>query len=123
MKGIFVNENGGIHYADLIVNGIKEAETRSRDMLKSLVGERVAIVKTRRNKRPTVVGYATIYEKSFVSDKLFRDFEKFHLVPEGSSYDSHGKGKWLYWMKDARTTVPFPLPDYAVYHGRSWCEF
>ena len=122
MKGIFVNENE-LPYAEMIVYGLKEAETRSRDMLKSLVGERVAIISTYRNLKPRIVGYATIYEKSFVSNETFHFFDKFHLVPEGSSYDSKGKGKWLYWMKDAVAITPHYLPDYAVYHGRSWCEF
>ena len=101
MKGIFVNENGGIRYALALVLGNKRAETRARDMLKDLVGERVAIIRTKRNKYPQILGYVTIEYKQFVTAEDFHLYDAFHLVPEGSGYDAHGKGKWLYWMKDA----------------------
>ena len=96
MKGIFVNENGCVHYADLIVSALKPIETRSRDMLGDLVGERVAIIRTRRNERPTIVGYATISYKVFCPVTLFSSYFNEHFVPENSSYDCHGKGKWFY---------------------------
>ena len=43
MKGIFINEDG-VRYAEAIVDGRKKVETRSRNMLKSLVGDDVAIL-------------------------------------------------------------------------------
>lgn len=123
MSGIFVNENGCIHYAKLIVDGVKVVETRNRDMLKSLVGKRVAIVRTRRGKNPMVIGYVTIAYKSYCYAEDFRLNEKYHLVPEGSAYDVHGKGKWFYWLEGAEECTPFPLPSDAVRHGMSWCEY
>ena len=123
MAGIFVNENGGIRYAEAIVKGIKLAETRNRDMLSKLVGERVAIVRTRRGKKAEVIGYVTIMHKQFCFMEHFRDLEKYHLVPEGSKYDATSKGKWLYWMDGAEECTPFPLPSDAVRHGMSWCEY
>ena len=74
MYGIYVNENGCTPYAELIVKGIKTIETRSRDMLKPLVGERVAIVRTHRNKKPMVIGYATISAKFFCKADQFREY-------------------------------------------------
>ena len=123
MKGIFVNSNGCVPYAMAIVTRIKPIETRSRDMLKSLVGERVAIIETRRNKKPMIVGYATITGKEFCKAEDFRKYYDLHLVPEGSSYDCHGKGKWFYYMADAETCEPYALPGNATRHGFSWAEF
>jgi len=125
MYGIFVNENGGVPYAKLIVQGYKKVETRSRNMLKDLTHTRVAIVRTRRGKMPTVVGYADIGEAYFCPVERFNDEDVRNLtcIPVGSKYDCHGKGKWFYDMWDAEQCDPYPLPSSAVRHGRSWCEF
>jgi len=123
MYGVFVNENGGIRYAHAIAKAIKPVETRSRNMLKSLVGERVAIIRTRRGKNPLIVGYATIVK----AEKQSRDWLDSHrdltLIPEGSSYDCKGTFKWCYWLSSAEECEPYQLPASAVRHGRSWCEF
>ena len=125
MKGIFVNENGGVPYASAIVNGIKTVETRGRNMLAALVGERVAIIRTRRGKAPMVVGYATIYTATHGTQaEMNSDYMRsLTLIPEGSTYDSGAAGKWCYWLSYARPCNPYPLPSSAIRHGRSWCEF
>ena len=123
MYGIFVNENGCVHYADLIVGGYKTIETRNRNMLKALVGERVAIVRTRRGKNPLVVGYADIAGAEFCPASKFEEFRDRTCIPQGSMYDVHGKGKWFYHMANAERCDPYPLPADAARHGRSWCEF
>lgn len=123
MAGIFINENGCVRYADAIVKGIKTIETRNRNMLKSLVGKRVAIVRTKRGKLPMVVGYADIYDSFFCPANLYEKYRDQTLVPEGSAYDVHGKGKWFYIMTNAEKCDPFPLPTDAVRHGLSWCEY
>ena len=127
MKGIFVNERGAGFYARWIVNGSKTIETRNRDMLSACVGERVAIVRTRKNTiphtAPMIVGYVTITEKSFCKAEDFQKHFKEHLVLPGTAYDATEKGKWLYYLANAETCEPYPLPSSAVRHGRSWCEF
>lgn len=123
MKAMFVNENGCIHWADAIVGGYKKIETRNRNMLWQLEGERVAVVKTRRNKSPMVVGYVRIVGKQFVSREQFPKLFHLHCVPTGSEYDAHGKGKWCYYLAGAEKCDPYPLPKNAVRHGRSWCEW
>lgn len=124
MKGIFVNENGCVPYAELIVSGLKEYETRSKNMLSALVGERVLIIRTRRNKKPMVVGCATIQDSFFCPVEEFDRFRDVTFIPEGSSYDCHGKGKWFYRMYDAcKYPKPVELPSGAIRHGRSWCEW
>lgn len=124
MKAMFVNRlSYSMRYPYLITHGYKKAETRSKDMLSKLVGERVAVVETYRGKKPVVVGYVTVTGKMFCPAKYFHDFDDIHCVPVGSAYDCHGKGKWLYFLKDAEPCEPYPLPASAIRHGRSWCEF
>lgn len=125
MKGIFVNEDGCVRYAEAIVSGIKLAETRNKRMLSACVGDRVAIVRTRRGKAPHVVGYATVYRETWYDQKTANSdlLRKFTLVPHGSKYEAGTNGKWFYWLTGAVKCEPFPLPASAIRHGRSWCEF
>lgn len=123
MKGIFVNENGGIRYAQMIVKGYKPIETRHRNMLSSLVGERVAIVRTHRGKTPVVLGYATILWAEHYNKEYMDAIRSLTLIPEGSEHDAGRNGKWCYYMADPVQCTPYPLPSSAVRHGRSWCEF
>lgn len=123
MYGIFVNENGGIHYAEAIVSGIKPIETRSRNMLKSLVGERVAIIRTRRNSKPTIIGYADIDNYAFCPWTLWEMHRDETLIPPGSQYDIKGRGKWMYYMSNPEKCEPYELPTDAVRHGRSYAEW
>lgn len=123
MFGIFVNENGCIHYAQLIVKGYKPIETRNRNMLKSLVGERVAIIRTRRGKSPMVVGYATITAAVFHTKEEMEALRGLTLIPEGSEYDCKGRGKWCYYLDNPEVCEAYPLPQDRINHGRSYCEF
>lgn len=123
MYGVFVNENGGVPYAHAITQGIKPWETRSRNMLRQIVGERVAIIRTRRGKAPTVLGYATISGAEFWTAAELDERRNLTLIPEGSAYDCKGRGKWCYHMENPVECDPFLLPADAVRHGRSWCEF
>ncbi len=124
MQGIFVNEKrGGVPYAQALVNGYKTAESRNKDMLSALVGKRVAIIRTMRGHAPQVVGYVTITGKTFCNFSDFQKLYNFHLVPQGSQFDAHGRGKWLYWIDNPEPCAPYDLPISAVRHGRSWCEF
>lgn len=125
MKAMFVNQlsHAGIPYADALAGGYKTIETRSKNMLAALVGERVAIVKTIRNKKPVVVGYVDIVSASFCPAGDFDKYFNQHLVPPGSAYDCHGKGKWFYYCANAEKCEPYALPSSAIRHGRSWCEW
>lgn len=123
MYGIFVNEDGGVRYAHAIVGGYKTVETRNRNMLKDLVGERVAVIRTRRGKSPAVVGYVDIVRYEFCPVSLFEMYRDETLIPPGSRYDVSGRGKWFYRLENAEKCDAYPLPSDAVRHGRSWCEF
>ena len=122
MKGIFVNEDGGVYYANAIVRGIKPVETRSRNMLKNLVGERVAVVRTHRKTGPMVVGYVTISLAVFHKAEWLDENRDLTLIPKGSKYDTQ-QGRWCYWLRLPQRCKPYPLPKDAVRHGRSWCEW
>ncbi len=121
MRGIFVNENGGIPYAVAIVHGIKPYETRTRNMLRPLIGERVAIIRTRRGKNPLVVGYARIASAERRGAAWLDANRDKTLIPPGCEYDT--PSRWCYAMVEAERCDPYPLPTDAVRHGRSWCEF
>lgn len=123
MYGIYVSDNGCVHYASAIVSGAKQVETRSRNMLKALVGQRVAIIRTRPGRKPCVVGYATIGKATFCPSADFQKYFHLHCVQPGSRYDCHGAGKWFYWMEAPEVCTPYELPPEKVNHGRSWCEF
>lgn len=123
MKGIFVNENGGVPYAAAIVIGIKPIETRGKNMLSACVGEKVAIIRTRRNKAATVVGYAKIDKATFESASWLDAHRNQTLIPTGSAYDATTRGKWCYHLSAPETCMPYQLPLSAIRHGRSWCEF
>ena len=120
-KGIFVND-GSFPYARTIVEGLKTIETRNRNMLRNLVGERVAIIQTGRGPA-TIIGYATIEEAFFCTREQFDDLRDQHLVPPGSRYDAGITGKWCYRLTDPETCEPYPLPADAIRHGMSWAEW
>ena len=124
-KAMFVNQlsHNGVPYADALVDGLKGAETRSKNMLSALVGERVYIVRTVRGKQPTVIGMVDVVGSRFCPSADFEKYHSLHLVPSGSAYDVKGKGKWFYFVENAERCEPFPLPPSAIRHGRSWCEF
>ena len=122
MKAMYVSESGCIPYAAAIVGGYKTLETRNRDMLKALVGERVAVIRTRRGKPSAIVGAVDITGKQFVSAAGFRELFSEHLVQPGSKYDATGRGKWCYSCAAPKACDPIPLPPETINHGRSWCE-
>jgi len=126
MKGIFVNENGGIRYAEALVSGFKTIETRNRNMLAACCGERVAVVRTRRGKNPEVIGTVYMGETPLhVRAEVLDTLRDETLIPPGSLYDPKpGTRKWCYFCgAGVKFDKPYPLPKEAVRHGRSWCEF
>ena len=123
MKGIFVSESRSIRYAWAIVHGYKTIETRSKNMLSACVGETVAVIRTRKGHKPDIIGFVDIVSAEFCPAKDFDKYANQHLIPPGSKYDCHGKGKWMYHLANAESYFSQPLPDSAIRHGRSWCEF
>ena len=123
MKAMFVNQSRYVRYADAIAAGLKPYETRTRNMLSALVGERVAVVRTQDGKPPVVVGYVTVTAAEKKSRQWLDDHRNQTLIPPGSQYDCKGAFKWVYTLTDAEECTPYPLPAGTVRHGRSWCEW
>ena len=119
--GIFVNEDG-VHFAELIADALKPVETRSKNMLRTCVGHRVAIISTKRGRRPMIIGHADMVGSLLLSAEYLDANRHLTWIPKGSKYDT-GKAKWGYWFQNAERCDPYPLPSSAVRHGRSWCEF
>lgn len=120
MKAMFVNENE-YPYAQEIALRLKTIETRSKNMLSALVGERVAIVRTGANCYPMVIGHVDVVRASRMN-WVFLDHNRDKTrIPKGSKYDT--PIRWCYFLENAKPCKPYPLPVSAVRHGRSWCEF
>lgn len=110
-------------YPFAICSGYKTIETRGKNMLSALVGKRVAVVRTKKGYQPVVIGYVDIIGAEFCKAEDFDKYYEKHLVQPGSKYAPNGKGKWFYHLANASFCARYPLPAYAVRHGRSWCEF
>ena len=108
-KGIYIND-GTQSFTEQILNGEKTIETRSRNTLKSFLGQRVGIIRSGKGKS-VVVGYATIGDEPIVYPDIesFRADEDKHLVKEGSKFDTKGK-KYGYVLSDVvREPNPYPI--------------
>ncbi len=128
MKGIFVHESRGEYYAHDIVYGSKTIETRTKNTLLPCVGETVAVISTRSGHAPEIVGFVSIFTYAFCPETLFEMYRPETMIPHNSKYNKLGHrngkpGKWFYYLENPIPVKPFPLPDDAVRHGRSWCEF
>lgn len=122
MFAVYVNNPGCIPYADAIVGGYKPIETRTRDMLGKLVGERVAIIRTGRHRPAEIVGYVTITAKSYHTAAELEDMRDLTLIPPGSMFDCTGKGKWCYHLSDPESCDPIRLDTlHIVRRNRSFC--
>lgn len=92
MKGININDRD-TPFTELILNLVKLVETRERNTLKSLVGQRVGIIRTGRGKA-MLVGYVTIKDVIvYETVEAFRADEARHKVKAGSKYDIKPNGK------------------------------
>ena len=120
MYGMFVNCRKA-PFVSLMLDKCKRDETRSRNTLKPLIGQRVALIETGTRKRPFIRGYATITGAVQVSydDTAARKAAGIYNTP----YDiKPGVFKWFYRLADVEGTTPYSLPEH-VNHGRAYTEF
>lgn len=88
--------SAGVRYADELVDGRKQFETRDSDSLRAYVGKRIAIVRTGEGPAKAI-GEVTLGEPRIVNEEEFRQLQAEHLVPEGSTFDVKPGGvKYLY---------------------------
>lgn len=119
MTAIYIHESRAIPYASAVAGGYKPLETRSRDVLGRFLGQRVLIIRTRDGHKPDVIGSAFVSAKQFYSaDQLDTDeLRNKTLIPPGSKYDHHGRGKWAYTMNNpVLFSAPVPLSDFEITH-------
>ena len=114
MYGIYVHETKKEPYATQIVTGKKMIETRTRNTLGKLVGERVLIIRTRSGHKTDIIGSATIEEAVWYCDFTLDHMRELTCIPEGSKFDTHNGGKWCYYLFDPVEFEPILLEDVTV---------
>ena len=109
MKGININDKD-YPFTDYILDGIKTIETRRTNSLKSVVGQRVGIIRTGRGKA-MIVGYVDVARvKRYDTENEFRkDYTK-HLVEKDSKYDISADGKYGYILENPQRCEPVAAP-------------
>ena len=119
--GIYINCRK-YPFIDWIIALLKTYETRKRDMLHDLVGQRVAIIETGKGKRPMVRAMATVTESVTVPfhDRAMREAAmifrtEYDIIPKNT--------KVFYKLENVEAVKPYPVPENRVNHGRSWTEF
>lgn len=125
MYGLYVQTTRAIDYATALVKGYKAAESRTRDVFKSIdLTQKTAIIRTGKGRKPEIVGFVTMEQGYHVTADEFRKAWAAHLVPPGSKYDSDERGKWLYKVTTWEALeTPIELPADRINHGRSYTEF
>lgn len=107
-----------------ILAGRKLYETRTRNTLRALVGQRVFLAETGRGGRPVIRASAVITEAFPVDNrKSWNKLRRHTMVMKGSVYDWNDstRRKWLYKLDDVQPVNPFVPPE-GVRHGRVWME-
>ena len=121
MNGIYINCRA-YPFITWILSGAKLYETRTRNTLRALVGQRVALIETGTGRAPTVRGYATITgaERVEYSDTQARKAARIL----GTTYDIlPGRAKIFYRLTDVQLCAPYPVPADRVNHGRAWTTY
>ena len=105
-----------------ILSGAKLYETRTRNTLRTLIGQRVFLIATGKG-APMITGSAIITGAELVpySDRRKRARAKI----TGTTYDvKPGGAKWFYKLEDVQPmTAPIPVPAQRENHGRAWTSW
>lgn len=114
MKAININDKES-PFTEYILNGKKTVETRDKPTLRSLVGQRVGIIRTGKGKA-ILVGYATIDDViKYETEADFRADYSLHWVTEGSKYDiKKGGVKYGYVLTDPQRCEPTPVTSKGI---------
>ena len=103
---------------------LKPLETRSRNMLGSLVGQRVTLAESARHRRLARCSVVIRSVRAVYSREEWDALRPLHRVPVGNMYDwkPGTRVKYLYEWTDLRRLRPFRIMEY-IPHGRSFAEF
>ena len=120
MYGIYVNCRKRPYLA-LMIAKAKVEETRSRNVLRKLIGKRVWLIETGTGV-PTVRASAVIDSARVVpySDVQSR---RAAWILETNHDIRPGKTKVFYHLSDVQPVDQFPAPAGRINHGRSFTEF
>lgn len=122
-KVVFVNCKR-CPFIDDIIALRKPFETRTRNTLGSMLGERILFAETGKGK-PVVRCSAVINYYITVTDRESWEFyRQAACIPADSDYDwkPWTKKKVLYHLADVKACDPF-IPPEGLRHGRVWMEF
>ena len=108
MKAININDEE-TPFTNLILDGMKTVETREKPTLRSLVGQRVGIIRTGCGKAK-LVGYVDIVAEIMYSTYTNFTFDYLrHRVRPYSKYDMRGCVKWGYILKNPERCEPIEV--------------
>lgn len=112
-------------FLDDIYARLKPFETRSRNMLRSLVGTRVILAESARKQRLARCSVIIRSVRRVTSWEEWDALRPLHRVPVGNQYDwkPETKVKYLYELTDIRRLRPFRVPEAGIPHSRSWFEY
>ena len=102
----------------------KTHETRTRNTLRALIGQRVFFAETGHGRRPLCRCSGVIGEPLVIRSREDWDRARsLHQIPPGSPYDWQPgtKVKYLYPIIDVHPVPPFTPPE-GIRHGRVWME-
>lgn len=121
MLGVYINCSK-YPFIDWILDGRKQYETRSRDMLRDLAGKRVYLIETGTHGKP-VVRASAILRPGRKVDRSSLALRQAAMI-DGSTYDIPANStKVFYRLADVRPVSPFHLPEIRINHGRSYTEW
>lgn len=119
---IFINCSS-VPFLDRIIALRKPWETRTRNMLRALVGLRCYFAETGRG--PAMVRCSAVVGDPLVirSRKEWNQYRKACCIPARSDYDwkPWTRAKYLYPLIDVVACNPF-RPQEGIRHGRTWME-
>ena len=102
---------------------LKRYETRNRDMLGFLVGQRVILAESKNGKRQARYSVVIRSARQVFSRDEWDALRPLHRVPVGNQYDwkPGAKVKYLYELSDLRRIRPFRVPE-GIPRGRTGTE-
>ena len=120
---VFINCRS-VPFLDRIMSLDKLYETRTRDMLRSVVGRRVLLAETGTGKSPVCRCSAVIGPPVVVRSRdAWERLRSACCIPPGSAYDwtSDTKVKYLYPLRNVTACRLFTPPK-GVRHGRTYMD-
>lgn len=123
-KVVWINSSSA-PFLDDIYNRLKPFETRSRNMLGRLVGQRIILAESSNGQRLARCSVVIQGVRKVTTREEWDALRPLHRVPVGSDYDwkPWTRAKYLYKMTNLRRLRPFRIPTEGVSHGRSWFEY